>query len=555
MADDYYDLGEFTRPVMTSSVDAQAWFDRGLIWRYAFNHEAALQCFQEALSHDAQCAMALWGVAYAHGPFYNRPWADFTPAERAVAVSLAHEAIMAASASNHGSAPVERALIEAMARRYPEDTAYDLVQLQSWEDDYAAAMRTVHAEFPDDLDISALFAEAMMNRTPWQLWNLSSGEPAEGADTAEVVEVLEHAMAADVGESPHPAVRHLYIHALEMSPHPERALRAADELGVSSPDAGHFSHMPSHIYVQCGLYHEALAANDQAIRADRKYEEREGVDNFYTLSRCHDHHFKAYAAMFLGQYQPALEAGIAIQRTIPTALLRERAPMAEWLEAFVPMKAHVQVRFGRWRELVDEPLPDEPDVYPVTTATLHYAKGVAHAVLGHLGEADDALRDFAEAFAKVPPTRMFFTNRCVDILAIADEMLRGEVAYRKGDVDSAFTHLRTAVEHNENLPYDEPWAWMQPPRHALGALLLEQGNLDEAMDVYSADLGLDTAAARTHRRATAHPDNVWGLLGYVECLHRLGRHADAAAAQPRLDVALARADPEIHASCFCRLGE
>lgn len=546
--DDYYDLGEYTFPVTTNSPEAQIWFDRGLIWRYAFNHEAAIECFRNAIERDPGCAMAHWGIAYAGGPYYNRPWDDFTDAELAETLVSAHHAIKTALALTGRTTPVETALIEALGRRYPSDQVPEHALLSSWEDAYAGAMRVVYERFPHEPDVCALFAEAMMNRTPWQLWDLDSGEPAAGADTLEIVSVLEQALRMD---PPHPAVLHFYIHAMEMSPHPERALKAADDLRDAAPDAGHFLHMPSHIDILCGDYHAALVANNRAITADRRYLEREGPGNFYTLSRCHDYHFKIYAAMFLGQSRPALEAADEMVATIPEEVLREATPpMADWLEGFVPMKAHVLVRFGRWREVLAEALPDDPDLYPVTTAILHYAKGVARAVLGEIAAAESERRRFEEAVARVPPTRKFFNNWYVDILAIAAEMLKGEIEYRSGDHDDAFAHLRAAVALNDGLPYDEPWGWMQPPRHALGALLLEQGRVDEAFEVYRTDLGLDTASHRTSR----HPDNVWSLLGYVECLHRLGRHADAAAAQNRLDLAMARADPQIQTSCFCRLG-
>jgi len=335
-----------------------------------------------------------------------------------------------------------------------------------------------------------------------------------------------------------------------MSPHPERALRAADALRELAPDAGHLLHMPSHIDILCGDYHAALVANERAIVADRKYMEREGPFNFYTLSRCHDYHFKLYAAMFLGQYRPALEAAREMVATIPEALLRQAMPpMADWLEGYVPMKAHVLVRFGRWQELLNEPLPDDLDLYRATTAIWHYAKGVAHAALGRIAGAEADERRFKEAFARVPETRMFFNYRYVDILAVAAEMLRGEIEYRKGNHENAFAYLRGAVALSDGLPYDEPWGWMQPARHALGALLLEQGRAEEAAQVYEIDLGLD----RTPSRASWHPDNVWSLHGYVECLHRLGRGEEAETMQTRLDRAMGRADVEIRASCFCRL--
>ena len=353
------------------------------------------------------------------------------------------------------------------------------------------------------------------------------------------------------GDHAHPGVLHIYIHTIEMSPHPERALRACDTLRDLVPDAGHLRHMPSHIDVLCGHYYASLEANSKAILADRKYLDREGPLNFYTLYRCHDYHFKLYSAMFLGQYRPALEAAEELIAAIPEQLLRvTNPPMADWLEGFVGMKFHVLVRFGKWRTIFDEPLPDDSELYSVTTAMLQYAKGVAHAASAQMTEAEAALQQFGDAFARVPATRYIFNNRCIDILAIAAEMLRGEIHYRKGNYDDAFAHLRNAVKLDDTLPYDEPWGWMQPARHALGALLLEQNRVEEAIQVYRADLGLDT----TLSRPSQHPDNVWSLHGYVECLQRLGKDEEAASARLRLDLALARADVEISASCFCRVG-
>ncbi|MFI0407675.1 tetratricopeptide repeat protein [Actinomadura sp. 3N508] len=552
--DGYYELGSHTFPVTTVSPEAQIWFDRGLIWRYAFNHEEALLCFEKALEHDPGCAMAHWGIAYASGPYYNKPWDDFTPEEAAESLTDARRALAAALASTGSVTSLENALIEALRSRYPEARLPVADGWKAWEDAYAASMREVYARFPDDSDVAALFAEAMMNRTPWQLWDLESGEPAAGADTTEVIEVLERSSrrSEERGEQPHQGILHLHVHALEMSPDPRRARTSADALRAAETDAGHFLHMPSHIDVQLGDYQAALAANERAIEADRKYVERAGPFNFYTLSRCHDFHFKIYAAMFLGRYRPALEAADEMVDAIPELLLREaERPMADWLEGFVPMKAHVLVRFGRWQEILDEPLPDDPDLYAVTTATFHYAKGVAHAVLGNLPEADTERALFEAAFSRVPETRRFFNNRYVDILGIADEMLKGEIEYRRGEHARAFAHLRTAVARYDGLPYDEPWGWMQPPRHALGALLLEQGHVEEAAEVYRADLGL----ADTAHRAARHPDNIWSLHGYVECLHRLGKCAEAEPVQARLDVAASHADTEITASCFCRGAE
>jgi tetratricopeptide (TPR) repeat protein len=551
---DYYDLGTYSRPVTTNSSEAQAWFDRGLVWCYGFNHEESVRCFRKAAEHDRGCAMAYWGVAYASGPNYNKRWEDFAEAELKEALADGRRATEAALARMDSATAVEQALIRALEQRYQSNRVVSHDELRAWNDAYAAFMRGVYAAFPDDLDVSALYAEAMINRTPWQLWDLNSGEPAQGAETLEAVAVLEQALRLtdERGDAPHPGVLHMYVHTMEMSPHPERALQAADALRDLVPDAGHLLHMPSHIDVLCGHYDAGMVANDRAILADRKYLEREGPLNFYTLSRTHNYHFKLYAALFLGQYRPALEAANELIATIPEALLRVTTPpMADWLEGFVAMKVHVLVRFGRWQGILDEPLPADPELYCVTTAMLHYAKGVARAAGAQIAAAEAEQQRFVEAFARVPDTRKIFNNKCTDILAIAAAMLQGEIEYRKGNYDSAFAHLRQAVALDDSLPYDEPWGWMQPARHALGALLLEQDRVEEAAQVYRADLGLDN----TLSRASQHPDNVWSLHGYVECLHRLGKHAEAMSAQIRLDLALARADVEIGASCFCRTGD
>lgn len=551
---DYYDLGTYSRPVTTSSAQTQLWFDRGLMWCYGYNHDEAIRCFQKALEHDRNCAMAYWGIAYASGPNYNKRWDAFIEQELKEAVAQARLATQIALVHLEGTTPVEQALIHALQQRYQAEQTSSVDELFTWNDAYAASMRDVYQRFPDDPDVVALFAEALIDRTPWQLWDLKTGQPAAGADTLETVAVLERALQRmeQHGEAPHAGVLHMYVHTLEMSPYPERALRAGDILRDLVPDAGHLRHMPSHIDVLCGDYRGAMITNQRAIEADSLYLAKEGPINFYTLYRSHNYHFKLYSAMFLGQYQPALEAAEQLAETIKEDLLRvETPPMADWLESFVSMKAHVQIRFGKWQDILATPLPQDPTLYCVTTAMLHYAKGVAFAACGQVANAETEHHLFLEAWARVPDTRYLFNNKCNDILAVAAGMLRGEIEYRKGNFDEAFAHLREAQSLDDHLPYDEPWGWMQPVRHALGALLLEQGRVEEALHAYRADLGLDN----TLSRASWHLDNVWSLHGYVECLKRLGRDGEAAAAQVRLNLAMARADVDISASCFCRNGK
>ncbi|HUE46054.1 MAG TPA: hypothetical protein VMO81_07385 [Aestuariivirgaceae bacterium] len=536
----YYNLGTHSRPVSTSSVGAQTWFDRGLVWLYGYNHVAAIDCFERAIEADPACAMAHWGVAQSVGPNYNKPWETFEPAEKEKSLAKGRAAIAAAMSAN-GASAAERALIEAVGHRYPETTVEDIAP---WNDAFAEAMRGVYRAFPGDLDIAALFAEAMMNRTPWKLWDLPTGQPADGADTIEAMEVLERALGQD-GAWEHPGLLHFYIHLMEMSPHPERALRHGDRLSTLVPDAGHLLHMGTHIDVLCGDYHSVMDRNMRAIEADRRWLEREGPDNFYSVYRCHNYHFRIYGAMFLGQPTAALETADELASKLPEHVLR---PMADWFEAFVPMKQHVFIRFGMWTEILAQPLPADAGLYAMTTALMRYARTVALANLGDLAAAEAERDAFLAAQAAVPESRMLFNNTCEDILKIAEQMMLGEMEYHKGNVEAAFEHLRRAVHFDDTLPYDEPWGWMQPARHALGALLLEQGRLDEAEAVYRADLGLDATLAR----ACQHPQNVWSLHGLHECLTRRGEEVEAHHVKLQLDRAAARAEVPIRASCYCR---
>ncbi len=540
---EYYDLGSYSRTVTTSSPEAQIWFDRGLNWIYAYNHEEAIVCFQKALKADADCAMAHWGIAYGIGPNYNKPWEAFEDDEKPDALLQARESTARANALKDNVTATERALIEALTHRHPEDPGIE--DFGPWNDAYANAMRDVHKAHADNTDICALFAEAIMNRTPWELWDLPSGKPAEGADTLEAIAVLETAFDTLGGAWDHPGLLHMYIHLMEMSPHPEKALRQGDSLSTLVPDAGHLLHMATHIDVLCGDYVNVVSRNHTAIVADRKFLERDGAENFYSVYRCHNYHFKIYGAMFLGQPTPALEAADELVATIPETVLR---PLADWFEAFIPMKQHVLIRFGRWQDILDQSLPDDPELYSVTTAMMRYARTVALANTGDIAGAEAERDAFLAARDNVQESRMLFNNTCRDILGVAEQMLLGELEYHKGNHEAAFDHLRRSVEIDDNLPYDEPWGWMQPTRHALGALLLEQGHFEEAEAIYRADLGLDA----TLSRACQHPGNVWSLHGLHECLKRRGEQAESLVIKQLLDQALARAEVTIHASCYCR---
>jgi tetratricopeptide (TPR) repeat protein len=544
---DYYDLGGYSRRITTKSPEAQTWFDRGLNWVFGFNHAEAIKCFGEALKHDPNCAMARWGISYALGPNYNLPWHLYDPPGKAQALGAAYDAMQTALAAAEQATPVEQALIRALPARYPQRTPIE--DQSAWDKAYTQQIRKVFGAFPGDLEVACLLAEAIMDETPWRMWDLETGEAAEGAGTKEVVGLLEGLFNDRPAAWDHPGLLHLYVHLMEMSPFPQRALRPGDRLRELVPDSGHLIHMPTHIDVLCGHYHDVVVYNQKAIAADRKYLAREGAMNFYSLYRTHNHHFAIYGAMFLGQFAPALRAAQELIDTTPEALLRMPSPpMADFIEAYVPMKQHVLVRFGRWREIIDQSLPADRALYCTTTAMMLYAKGLAHSVLGEIAEAEKARAAFLEAKARVPESRLLHNNKVVDLLDIAEQMLDGELEYRRGNFVVAFGHLRRSVELQDGLRYDEPWGWMQPARHALGALLLEQGHLGEAEAVYRADLGLDKGISRARQNL----DNVWGLHGLHECLVRRGDTLEAPLIKARLELAQARADVPVRASCLCR---
>lgn len=547
--DEYFDLGSYHRPVDTESSTAQRWFDRGMVWAYGFNHEEAVRCFEQALALDPRLSLARWAIAYAVGPNYNRAWASFDTEGRTAALERARTELTLAA--EHGGGPVEKGLIAALSTRFPTGDAEDLETLETGHAAYADAMLELAREHPNDVDVQTLAADALINLTVWKLWDVKTGEPAPGSRVVEARRLMETALGTPEGRR-HPGLLHFYLHAMEMSGTPEAAWPAADWLRGLVPGCGHLEHMPSHIDVLCGAYRNAVVANQIAVEADRAFVQRRGVANTYSRYRAHNLHFVVYAAMFQGSYQTAIEAADELSRQLTPELLSDQSlPMADWLEAFTPIRVHVLIRFGRWTELIDEPLPEDTDLYCTTAATILYGRGVALAATGRVAEARAAREEFEAARRRIPTSRSLFKVKSLDTMAIAAAMLDGEIAYREGDYDVAFDHLRRAVELDDSLPYDEPWGWMQPARHALGALLLEQDRVEEAARVYAADLGLDD----TLGRSCQHPGNVWSLHGYHECLLRLGRDDEATIIGNQLALAAARSDVNVRASCACRLDE
>ncbi|KAJ5504470.1 hypothetical protein N7463_007344 [Penicillium fimorum] len=451
----YYDLGSHHRSVTTTSAEAQLWFDRGLIWAYSFNHDEAERCFQRASKSDPNCAIALWGVAYATGPNYNKAWKFFDPKDRRASIEKVNDVLTRARKLSSHTTPVEQALIEAIGARFP--SPHNIPDdLSPFDRAYADAMRPVYQKFSKDVDVAALFAEALMCITPRGLWDLDSGKPT-GDHTVEARNVIELGLKQPTGRN-HPALCHLHIHMLEMSPFPELALPAADRLRGMVPHASHMLHMPTHIDAAVGDYRRGIDSNHEAILADDIYFARETGLVLYTAYRVHYICAKLYSAMMSGRFSDAISAAEKLEKVIdPLVLAIKSPPMADFIESFVGSKAHVLVRFGRWEQVLDLELPWDRDTYCVTTAIIYYTRGLAFSALGRIAEAENAQRDFETARRAVPSTRLnSIPCKEEDVLAVASAMLAGELEYRKGNIEEGFSFLREAIAREDGLAYSDP---------------------------------------------------------------------------------------------------
>jgi tetratricopeptide (TPR) repeat protein len=547
----YFDLGSHNQTITTKSATAQVWFNRGIIWCYGFNHEEAIRCFQKVLEQDPECAMGYWGLAYAASSFYNKPWEWFDNDERCQVLINCFDHSQKALTLSSETSPVEQQLIQALCQKHPSFETDDITLLKAWERDYSIGMQAILENHPDDLDVICLTAESMMNLTRWKLWDIDKGIPAPGALTEESIAILEHGMALTQRhqQPPHPGISHFYIHALEMSPQPEKALTAANHLRDLCPESGHLLHMSTHIDILCGDYQAVVEANTRANQADLKYIDLRGKQEFYLISCLHNFHSKIYAAMFLGQFNPAMEAAEAIVSLVTENLLTTGTRyLRTTLEAYYSSKLHVLVRFGLWQKIIDEPLPKNQNLYLITTTLLYYGKGIAYAALGDITRARECKSAFEQLHASVPDWHIIANNPTVAVLDVAAAMLNGELEYHAGNHELGYSFLREASKLSDQLAYAEPWPWMHPPRHALGALLLEQDQVEEAMQHYGDDLGIGSILPRSHQ----HRDNIWALHGYVECLKKLDYTSQLSQFEEKLQQAMQLADISIESSCCCR---
>jgi tetratricopeptide (TPR) repeat protein len=514
-------LGQHTFRITTNSREAQRAFDRGLIWAYSFGHFAAEQEFRKALAADPQCAMAWWGIALVNGPHINFP---LVPPDKA---AKAWGAVTNAQQLAAHCAPLEQSLISALAKRYanpqPEDRA-------SLDQAYADAMRAVWRANLSNADVATLFAEAAMDLHPWNYW--TEGQPRPW--TPEIVSALETALKLDPKQ---PGANHFYVHILEASSTPARALASADCLRTLVPDSSHMVHMPSHIYARVGLWEEATHSNRKAMKADERYRAAFPRPGFYAMYMAHNTHFLAFVNMMQGRSVEAIRLANEVVSGIPEDFQRDYTGI---VDGFMIFRSEALMRFGRWEEILREPIPARD--FPLAIALWHFTRGVAHSALGHADEARLERYLLQSATTNVPPDHTMGNNSAADLLAIAALTLDGEMLAKADKLDESVSKLKEAVAREDKLVYDEPPDWIQPVRHTLGAVFMRAGRPMEAEEVYRQDLRM-------------YPENGWSLMGLRDALRAQGKSAEAIAVNERFKRQWAKADINPPSTCYCQILE
>jgi tetratricopeptide (TPR) repeat protein len=505
-------LGDYHRAITIASPEAQRYFDQGLRLLFAFSLQEAQRSFEEAARLDPACASCSWGVAMSLGPHINVPaMADRTQA--------AHRAAEKALELAPRASPVERALAEAVAKRSSDPPPADKPGQAALDLAYADAMREVARRFPEDVDAAALFAEALMDVHPWDYWT-AGGAPQPW--TEEILAALEGVLRR---RPDHPGANHYYIHAVEASPHPERAVAAAERLSRLMPGATHLVHMPSHVYARVGRWADASEANRRAIAADKAFVERFHPEGFYLMYAAHNHQFLWSTALMEGRAAEALQQAREAVAMVPIEMLRAMPGFDGTLEYPI----WTLVRIGRFAEALREPPPPADLAY--ATAMWHAARGIACAASGKPAEAEGERALVSAALLSVPVDAPQGFNTSRSLLEIALPLVEGELAAARGQRTAAVKKLRAAVAAEDALRYDEPSDWYFPLRPRLGVLLLAAGSAAEAQAVCEEDL----------RR---HPENGWALAVLAESLGRQGKAAEARQVERRLAKAWAAADLE-----------
>ena len=508
-------LGGLHHPVTTktNSILAQKFFDQGLTLVYAFNHDEAAGSFEQAAQYDPDMAMAYWGIALSLGPNINQP-------EDTDRGKMAYAAITKAKSLEANASAPEREYIDALAQRYAADGKMN----DALQTAYANAMRQVAHNNPDDPDAGALFAEALMDLHPWGLWTLD-GKPVEG--TPEIVATLEGVIAK---YPEHLGANHYYIHAVEASSDPGRAMASAQRLPKLAPAAGHIVHMPSHIYFRVGDYDASATANEAAIKADKVYLRERNPKGIYPMMYVsHNIQFLWASYMMEGNSRSAFKASRELDDAVPLAMVRQM-PMAEGM---LPTRYFTEARFGKWDALLKEPAP--PADLTFTTAVWHYARGLAFAAKNRPADALNEKKQLDAIVAATPPDRVVGFNPASRLLAMAAATLAGEIDSAQGNHDDAVKHLQQAVAIQDALNYEEPPAWYYPIRETLGMELLAEGKTADAEQVFRDDL-------------KQYPENGWSLDGLALCLRARNASDEAAGVDARFKKAWAHADVRLPAS-------
>jgi tetratricopeptide (TPR) repeat protein len=503
-------VGRVSHPVSTKNPQAQKFFNQGLAYVFAFNHQEAVRSFKRAAELDPKLAMAYWGVALALGSNYNLE-AD-SPQLREAYTNLQQAIALAPKASAR-----DQAYIEALSHRYAADPETDRKLLASA---YKAAMSGLVKKYPNDLDAATLYAESMMNLHPWQLWSVD-GKPAE--NTLEIVSVLEAVLKRNPN---HTGANHYYIHAVEASPNPERGLPSARRLGGLAPSAGHLVHMPSHIYIRTGDYEKAAQANSKAVTVDEKYIKQNGAEGVYpAMYYNHNVHFLASVSSMNGNYAEAIRRSRQLEGNVKPML-----KMMPMLENFAAYPLTTLVRFEKWDEILREPEPDKDAT--VVSSLWHFARGIALARTGKPADAERELTAMRDSVNRLPVAMPIGNNAAVTVLKVPDEILTGEIALANGDKSAAALHLTNAVTAHDALIYDEPPDWDLPTREFLGRMLLLNGEYSKAETVYRAEL-------------LKHPHNGRALHGLSESLKKQNKSGEAAKIDAQLKIAWAHADTKL----------
>jgi tetratricopeptide (TPR) repeat protein len=510
-------LGSFHRKISGASAEAQQYFDQGMRFMWAFNHDEASRSFARAAELDPKCAICLWGVALTVGPNYNMPMMAEPRAK------VAFECLERATQLLEGASPAERALVNALKMRYPRPAALDPSNEAPVLEAYASAMRSVAKEFPRDSDIQTMYAESLMNINAWKLWT-PDGKAAPGTD--EIVRTLELVIARD---PLHPGANHYYVHAIESSPHPEKAIAAAERLHGMMPAAGHLEHMPAHIMQRVGRYEDAAEANRKGAAADRAYLSKTQPLDYYSMYVAHNFQFLGYSAAMEGRRAETLDAMKQLRAAFPEDAMLAM-PGVDWYgaEPFLAM-----VRFGLWDEILAEARPN-PALKALTGAYL-FARATALAAKDRTTEARQAIAELEKVRASLPADAVAGLNTAPDVLAVAAAIAKSRIELAEHNRDAAITTLTEAVAQEDKLMYDEPADWFFPARHLLGAELLKAGKSAQAEAVYREDL----------RR---NPNNGWSLFGLAQALRAQHKLSAAAAIDVKFREAWKRSDVTLTAS-------